>query len=94
MDTSKCVICEADFRKNVIKDGKCPTCLKEHPDVNSREEAMAKVKIPNKMGDELTELRVKEIVGEMLETRFAPILEKLDALAQKRGPGRPKKETK
>lgn len=37
----KCVICEANFRPGFLKEGKCPTCLKEHPDAKNKLEAMA-----------------------------------------------------
>ena len=96
-EVGRCCICEADFRVSALKDGKCPLCLEQHPDEKSRDEVLSKVKIPNKMGDEIDELRVREIVGEMLDSRLNPVVEKLDqalkveAAPVKRGPGRPKK---
>jgi len=98
-EIARCIICQADFREEALKDGKCSLCQKEHPEEKSREEVLAKVKIPNKLGDELDEFRVREIVGEMLDGRLKPVVEKLDAAlatteAPKKVPGRPKKETK
>ncbi len=93
--TTKCNICEADFKAGSIKDGKCPSCTKEFPDAKNKKEAMAVNQAPNKMSDELDEAKVKAIVAEMLDARFNPIVEKLDAVlakddTPKRGPGRPK----
>lgn len=96
MESSKCKICEADFRLSALKDGKCSVCVREHPNEKSLAEVLSKVKVPNKMGDELDENRVRVVVGEMLDERIKPILDKLDAALEpepKRGPGRPKKET-
>ena len=93
--TTKCLVCEADFKAGSIKEGKCPSCTKEFPNSKNKKEAMAIHPTPNKMGDELDETKVKAIVAEMLDERFNPIVEKLDSLAKtdttKRGPGRPKK---
>jgi hypothetical protein len=94
------VICEADFRKEAIQEGKCPICLKQHPDAKDKLEAMSKNQVPNRMGDELDEMRVREIVGDAIN----PLMEKLDAFLSdppvakglpeaKKRPGRPKKET-
>ena len=37
-ESESCVICQAGFRVGMLKDGKCPVCLKEHPLASSREE--------------------------------------------------------
>ena len=92
----KCKICEADFRTSSLKDGKCPICLKNYPNANSKKEAMASKQPKNLMGDDLDETKVRSIVAEMLDKRFNPIVEKLDkalATPEKRPVGRPKKET-
>jgi len=108
----RCPVCEADFYPSGVdkETGKCKLCTELYPDCKDKLEAMAKFGgvEKNKMGDELDEGRVKEIVSEALN----PLMEKLDALLnkpetvliptkdkvveveipQKRGPGRPKKE--
>lgn len=87
MEQSRCNICQADFRKEVIKNGKCPQCTAEHPDCDTLEEVMAKVPVPNKMDDGLDEAKVRAIFTEM----FAKHTPEEPA---KRGPGRPRKEDK
>lgn len=67
MESQTCKLCKNDFRKEVMKDGKCPLCVVEHPDCETREEMLSKVKMPNKMGDDLNETRVREIFREMFE---------------------------
>lgn len=76
----RCPVCEADFYpKDVDKEtGKCKQCTELYPDCKDKLEAMAKFGgvEKNKMGDELDEGRVKEIVSEALN----PLMAKLDAL--------------
>lgn len=73
-----CVICEADFRRGALKDDKCLTCTTLYPKARNKKEAQAAHQPPNKMGDELDDLKVRDIVAEMLDQRFLPLLEKLD----------------
>ena len=77
MQVQRCVLCENDFRKESLKDGKCVVCQKEHPDCKTRNEMMMKAKpVPNKMGDDLTE----ETVRALIESAVKPLLEKLEEL--------------
>jgi hypothetical protein len=42
MESQDCRICGAAFRVNVLKDGKCEKCDKEHPLASSRRELVDK----------------------------------------------------
>ncbi|HEC66925.1 MAG TPA: hypothetical protein ENI23_16745 [bacterium] len=59
-----CVICEADFRANVMVGNKCSQCSELYPKAKTKEEVTIKSK--NK-AETLTEKRVKELVYEILE---------------------------
>ena len=59
-----CVICEADFRANVMVGNKCSQCNELYPKAKTKEEVTIKFK--NK-AETLTEKRVKELVYEILE---------------------------
>lgn len=93
---SACKICEADFRIGVLVDGKCKACSALYPKCNSKQEAQQAHEPVNKMGDELNETRVASMIADMLDQRLNPLVEKMDALLSKKGPGRPPnvKETK
>lgn len=63
-EESRCVICEAYFRSNVMVGDKCSKCNTLYPNATTKEDI--KVKFKNK-AETLTEGRVKEIVYEILE---------------------------
>lgn len=60
----KCVICEAEFRAEVMSNEKCPLCVELYPKARSKKEIL--VKTPEKART-LTEDTVKGIVYEILE---------------------------
>lgn len=100
--TNRCAVCEADFYLKDLVEGKCKQCTELYPDCKNKLEAMAKHggKEVNKMGDELDEARVQEIVNKAMESVVHRFEESLDNLVkqlpptEKRGPGRTKKEAK
>jgi hypothetical protein len=93
MKTKRCILCESDFRPEALKDGKCSICQQEHPECESRQEMLSKIKqTPNKMGDDsITEERVIELINSALNPMVEKLEELLGAKEEKRGPGRPKK---
>ena len=63
-DESRCVICEAYFRPNVMVGDKCKPCNEKYPKAHSRED----VKIDNKnRAKTLTDVTVREMIYEVLE---------------------------
>jgi len=60
----KCIICEADFRVEVMKEGKCPLCRELYPKAKSREDIKPHTK---PKAETLTEKRVKDLIYEVFE---------------------------
>lgn len=94
---TRCSVCEADFRVGVLKDGKCPSCAVEFPNAKNKKEAMAVHPTPNKMGDELDEAKINEMIDKAFSNVVRIFEESLEHYEKKvettkRGPGRPKKE--
>lgn len=63
-DESRCVVCEAYFRPNVMVGDKCKPCNEKYPNAHSKEEVRPENKSKIKT---LTDVTVREIVYEVLE---------------------------
>ena len=71
----KCAVCEADFRPGSLdKDGKCPSCQKTFPTVNTKAEAMALNRPEINLGKKVTEETVRQIIKEELNEFKATII--------------------
>lgn len=66
--TEKCVICEGDFYTEALdKNRKCAVCAKEYPNAKNHDEALRQTVSKKDQMTTLTELRVREIVGEEIQ---------------------------
>lgn len=63
-DESRCVVCEAYFRPNVMIGDKCKPCNEKYPNAHSREDVKITGKVQAKI---LSDETVREIVYEVLE---------------------------
>lgn len=65
--TEKCVICEGEFYPEALDESKkCVVCAKEYPNAKNRDEALRQTVPEKEQMSTLTEMRVREIVKEVL----------------------------
>ena len=66
MNVERCKLCDAEFRAEYLKDGKCEVCTKKYPGMSSKED----IKREKDEDAKENEGRLKNIIDKQLDERL------------------------